>query len=165
MRRVLALVALWLLFAVTGVAAGFGAARFLDGPAARAAPGVVADGEVRRTTPSTAGPPSATSGTAPTVAPSASTPATPDLRSRGTTLGIDTLAGYASGTCTGSSIRMSASPKAGWEVTELSAPGRLGEAEFEQTRAPGGKIAVHAWCEGGRPTFVVDDTELRPRSD
>jgi hypothetical protein len=60
---------------------------------------------------------------------------------------------------------MSASPKPGWEVSELSAPGRIGEVEFEQVREPKGQISVHAWCDGDRPDFLVDDSELRGTDD
>jgi hypothetical protein len=60
---------------------------------------------------------------------------------------------------------MSASPNPGWEVDELSAPGRVGTAKFDQIREPEGEISVVAQCEGGRPDFVVDDSDLNPPPD
>ncbi len=171
------MVALWLLFAATGVAAGFGATRLLEGPTARAAPADLAEREPQDRTTVTAPPPTGATTSpagrqsgfpAPSSAPSleatTSSPA-PTPASAGFTLGIDTVAGYVSGTCASGVIRMSASPKPGWEVSELSPPGRMGEAEFEQTPEPGGEIGVNAWCEGGRPTFAVDDSELQPRAN
>ncbi len=170
------MVALWLLFAATGVAAGFGATRLLEGPTARAAPAVAAEREPLDRTIVTAPPPTGATTSpnrrqsgfpAPSSAPrldATSSPA-PTPASGGSTLGIDTVAGYVSGTCASGVIRMSASPKPGWEVSELSPPGRMGEAEFEQAQEPGGEIGVNAWCEDGRPTFAVDDSELQPRAN
>ena len=191
MRRVLALIVLWTLFAATGVAVGFAAARLVQEPQAspvrvvRPGPALQTPGSVApdtatgpgggaapdSTSSTPTGTPGATASAPAPAAPQASTaaPAPTTSRSPGqspgtasSTLGIETVAGYVSATCGSGVIRMSASPNRGWEVTELSAPGPVGRAEFEQTREPEGELNVDAWCDGGRPAFAVDDSELRP---
>jgi hypothetical protein len=200
MRRLTALVALWMVFAATGVAVGFGAVRLLQDPEATAAGDARAQHQPQGWARTVAPLPStgtATAHTIPAGTPSRPTTSAQSPGSRGTsapgpapspgparqttvtgapapipapgsgasTLGIDTVAGYVSATCTSGIIRMSASPNPGWEVSELSAPNRLGEVKFEQTRGPEGEIGVAARCEGGRPNFVVDDSELNLPAD
>jgi hypothetical protein len=168
MRRLAALVALWAVFAAMGVAVGFGAVRLLQYPVAHdtgesGTQGSPARGGPVLTTPSTgtALAPTTATGHASTTSTGAATTA-----GAGTsTLGIHTVAGYVSASCTSGVVRMSASPNRGWEVGELSMPGRIGEVEFEQTEEREGEVSVHARCEEGRPDFFVDDSEQHATAD
>jgi hypothetical protein len=179
-NRTVGLVAVWLLFATTAVGVGFAAAGVMEepfrggprvveavGPTADPAPtSAVSGSRTPAATRSVDSPPPPTrTVTAPRVAPSAPrstsrpTPSATRVTTRpaASTRGISTAGGYVSATCTGSLTRVSASPNPGWELKDISEPGRSeGEAEFERTGDGGDStVEVAVRCVDGKPVFTV----------
>lgn len=94
--------------------------------------------------------------TTPRHTPATQPPRTTPAASTSITRGISTAGGYVSGTCADGLVRVSASPNPGWELKDISPPGRVeGEAEFEETGEGEGKVEVDVRCSGGKPTFLV----------
>lgn len=174
MKRTLALLAVWIVFAVTAVGVGFAASGFIDQPFAAAAGvavpeeasptgGAATNPTTARTGPSTPPTPTATppsSGgrptpTAPTpVRPTGSTPPAPG--SSTTTRSVNTEAGYVGARCTRGLVTVSASPAPGWQLNGISAPGQdEGEVEFEQSGDGEASIEVTALCGVSGPTLTV----------
>ncbi len=178
MNRTFALVAVWLLFAATAVGVGFAAAGFIDQPlaAARAqAPQEAGPGTPSSASGSTSNQPSprstsrapkTTRPTTRTPGSSATTPRSPRTSSTSPSPPADqskpvnTSGGYVVARCSKGLVTLSASPHVGWELKDLSSPGRSeGRARFEQTGEGDAKVEVTAVCTAGAPAFTVTNDD------
>lgn len=185
MKRTLALLAVWIVFAVTAVGVGFAASGFIDQPFAAAA-GVAVPEEASpaggaATNPTTAATPPTTlrtpTQTPPQTPPRTPTPTTPTPTttprtttrpssggrptatapgSPTTTRSVNTEAGYVGARCTRGLVTVSASPAPGWQLNGISAPGQdEGEVEFEQSGDGEASIEITALCGVSGPTLTV----------
>ena len=142
------LVLTWLVFAGLATAAGFAAVGLvgqgLDLTASPAGP----------TSTSSAGTPTPTTTSSPTTTePTSTGPTTPTGVQR--TVSRSVRGNFASATCRGSSVTLSASPAPGWRLDDYRpGPGREARAKF---RSDSGEVEFKVSCSGGRPVFETKD--------
>ncbi len=160
MNKRVALVGLWLAFAVAAVGVGFGASGLVDDPFTGASGSVE---NVNDPTPSRTATPSGSSSTSPS--PSASATSSPSSTATGgasagpVTRTKTTSGGSIVAQCRGGLVSVSASPAVGWELDDIDR-GRSREARVRFERGDGddkGRVDVRVRCSGGRPTFAVEE--------
>lgn len=165
MNRRLALVALWVVFAVAAVGVGFAAAGLVEGPFTDSlSTQAGGDGSsVLPTTPAPTGPPATSH--SPTTRPPGSTSSATDGPST-VTRSVSTRGGVVIARCTGQLVSVSASPAVGWRLDDYT-QGRVEEAKvrFAASGGDGERVEVKATCEHGAPVFELEDERGSHDSD
>ncbi len=93
----------------------------------------------------------------PSSRPSTSPPPTP-TPTIDASRSLTTRGGFVAGTCSGTSVSLSASPAVGWQIDEIrGGPATEASVTFHQSSGGEGEVQVEATCSGGSPRFAVQD--------